>query len=310
MNRGRRREDIFLSKGDYNTFITVLQETAEMWNLKVSAYCLMSNHYHLLVHTPEGNLSRCMRNINGVYTQRFNRLHKLDGQLFRGRYKAVLVEADIHLLEVLRYIHRNPIQAGLVTKLDNYPWSSHHGFISRAKKWEWLQKDFLLSMLSEKKTNYRSAYLDFVSQGAPESIERFYSLKNLPSLLGSDKFKEWVKDKFNHLRFAKEIPDSRELAVSADNIILHVSDYFKVAKEQVADSKRGTENLPRDIAMYLIRHHTGETLAKVGRHFGVDNYSTVSSAVQRIKARKRKDRKVQNYLVEIERRLRKGQRQT
>ena len=92
MNRGRRRENIFTTSTDYHLFVDVMKETSEMFNLKVSAYCLMSNHYHLLVHTPDGNLSRCMRHINGVYTQRFNRTHKKDGQLFRGRFKAVLVD--------------------------------------------------------------------------------------------------------------------------------------------------------------------------------------------------------------------------
>ena len=164
MNRGRRREEIFLSRHDYDTFIKVLQETSEGWNLKISAYCLMSNHYHLLVHTPDGNISRCMRHINGVYTQRFNRHHKKDGQLFRGRYKAVLVDADSHLLEVLRYIHRNPLRAGIAKNLNAFTWSSHQAYISKAKKWEWLHKDFLLAMLSIKKSKWRTAYIDFVGQ--------------------------------------------------------------------------------------------------------------------------------------------------
>jgi putative transposase len=84
MNRGRQREKIFASSEDYEIFIVVLREAVEMWNLKVAAYCLMSSHYHLLLHTPDGNISRCMRHINGVYTQRYNRRHKKDGQLFRG----------------------------------------------------------------------------------------------------------------------------------------------------------------------------------------------------------------------------------
>lgn len=109
---------------------------------RLRPYCLMSNHYHLLVQTPEGNLCRCMRHINGIYTQRFNRRWKTEGQLFRGRYKAVLIEEDSHLLEVLRYIHRNPLRAGLINDLKYFPWSSHHGYLSTAKKWAWLHQDF------------------------------------------------------------------------------------------------------------------------------------------------------------------------
>lgn len=86
MNRGRRRENIYTTSTDYHLFVDVMKETAEMFHLKVSAYCLMSNHYHLLVHTPDGNLSRCMRHINGVYTQRYNRTHKKDGQALPGPF--------------------------------------------------------------------------------------------------------------------------------------------------------------------------------------------------------------------------------
>jgi len=92
MNRGRRSEKIYFNNSDRESFIKVLQESSELWNIRIAAYCLMSNHYHLLVQTPEGNLSCGMRYINGVYTQRFNRSHKKEGKLFRGRYKAVLVE--------------------------------------------------------------------------------------------------------------------------------------------------------------------------------------------------------------------------
>ena len=126
MNRGRRGERIFRSPKDYEVFIGLLQEAVELWDVRISAYCLMSNHYHLLIQTPQGNISRSMRHINGVYTQRYNRIHKCDGQLFRGRYKSILVEQDSYLLELVRYIHRNPVRAGMVEKLSEYLWSSHH----------------------------------------------------------------------------------------------------------------------------------------------------------------------------------------
>jgi len=307
MNRGRRREKIFLDSNDYQTFISLLQETDERWNIKIAAYCLMSNHYHLLVHTPVGNLSRCMRHINGIYTQRFNRCHNHDGQLFRGRYKAVLIDADNHLLEVLRYIHRNPLRAGLGKDLQDYSYSSHHGYMSTAKKWDWLKKDILLSMFSKNKTDQKTAYLDFVSLGEPKEIERFYSLTNLPSVLGSDPFKQWIKEKFKHLSDQDEIPRSRDLAPTADYIVSIVCEHFKVNKETLAVSKRGIENLPRDVAIYLVRFRSRETLAVVGQHFSISKYSTVSSVVERIKARKDKDKTLQKHLEQISTRLSKSQ---
>ena len=117
MNRGRRGEEIFSTSEDFATFIKLLQEGAEQWNIRISAYCLLSNHYHLLIQTPLGNLARFMRHINGVYTQRYNRIHKCDGQLFRGRYKAILVEEDRYLLELVRYIHHNPLMGGDVHEI-------------------------------------------------------------------------------------------------------------------------------------------------------------------------------------------------
>jgi putative transposase len=310
MNRGRRKENIFLSRHDYETFIKILQETSAAWNLKVSAYCLMPNHYHLLVQTPDGNISRCMRHINGVYTQRFNRHHGIDGQLFRGRYKAVLVDADSYLLEVLRYIHRNPLQAGIADTLHDFAWSSHHGYLSSAKKWKWLQKDTLLAMLSPIQSRRRSAYLNFVSAGAPAEIEQFYALKNLPSLLGADAFKEWVREKFDQIKFHREIPESRELSPAPEKIINAVCTYFKTDKLRLLTSRRGTENLPRDIAIYLVRRRCRETLATVGRHFAIHNYSTVSSAIERIEARKINDQSLQNHLKKLEIMLAKSQKQT
>ncbi len=310
MNRGRRREKIFLSHNDHEAFLKVLQETTEGWNLRISAYCLMPNHYHLLVQTPKGNLSRCMRHINGVYTQRFNRRHKTDGPLFRGRYKAVLISADSYLLEVLRYIHRNPLRAGLAKALEDFAWSSHPGYLSKAKKWEWLHKNFILSMFSAKKSGGNRGYLDFVTKAEPEEIERFYSLKKLPSLLGGDAFREWVQQSFQDLRFPGEIPESRILVPSPEEMIDRVCSHFKVNREKIFTSRRGTENVPRDVAIYLARRHCRETLATIGRYFGIAKYSTVSSAVERVRTKKDQDRSLRKLLEKIEKELYKGQRQT
>ncbi len=317
MNRGRRREKIFSSAEDYELFIAVLCEAVEMWNLQIAAYCLMPNHYHLLLHTPDGNISRCMRHINGVYTQRYNRLHKKDGQLFRGRYKAVVIGGDNYLLEVLRYIHRNPLKARLVKTLDDFKWSSHRGYTSRAKKWNWLYKDFMLSMFSEKAGRAQKAYLEFVSQKEPEEIDTFYAKKKLPSLLGSDDFKEWVKEKFADLRFHREIPESRFLAPEPEDIFDAVCRCFETTKGSLMKSRRGmmksrrgNRNPARDTAVYFLRKYSTETLAGVGSYFDIANYSTVSSIVDRVKNRKSNDKAFAKQLKKIEQMLEKGQRGT
>ena len=102
MNRGRRSESIFSDRHDYLMFIDLLIEASEIYNVNVAAYCLMKNHYHILLQTPDGNISRCMRHLNSVYTQRYNRRHGLDGQLFKGRFKSILVCNDSHLLQLVQ----------------------------------------------------------------------------------------------------------------------------------------------------------------------------------------------------------------
>ncbi|MBW1743346.1 MAG: transposase [Deltaproteobacteria bacterium] len=135
MNRGRRGETIFKEKKDCLAFTDFLKDIVDMCNTRIAAYCLMTSHYNILIQTPDANLSRCMRHINGVYTQRFNRAHASDGHLFRGRYKSILVDADSYFLELVRYIHRNQLEVGLVDRLDSYTWSSHKGYLSDVKKW-------------------------------------------------------------------------------------------------------------------------------------------------------------------------------
>ena len=310
MNRGRRREEIFTGPQDYQLFLEVLKEAAEIFHLHVAAYCLMPNHYHLLIHTPEGNVSRCMRHVNGVYTQRFNRRYKADGQLFRGRYKALLVDADSYLLELLRYIHRNPLQAGLVENLDEYEYSSHKAYISNVAKWSWLHKDYVLSMFSAKKRQAVKAYKEFVAQEEPQEIGDFFSLKNMPSIIGTKEFKEWVRDRFHDLGLNREISGSKVLAPDPDDIKAAVGAIYKVSKKTLEKSKRGFRNMPKDVAIYLVRRHSNETLANIGKYFNMVNYSSVSSAIERVKAMLSKDKSLRDQVAKIEKTLNKSQRQT
>jgi len=310
MNRGRRREEIFTSPGDYQLFREVLKETVEMHHLEVSAYCLMPNHYHLLVQTPEGNISRCMRHVNGVYTQRFNRRHGTDGQLFRGRYKAILVDDDNYLLEVLRYIHRNPVRAGMVKKTGDYNYSSHKAYISNAAKWNWLHKDYLLSMFSENNRQAVKAYKDLVAQVEPQEIEDFFSLKNSPSILGSQEFKDRIKKKFHDLQLRQEIPEAKILEPDPEEIKEAVCEFYQVTKDSLESSRRGFTNLPRDVAIYLVRRYRHETLSEIGHYFHMSNYSSVSSAVERVKRVLPNDKELSKQIKNIEKIIYKSQKQT
>ena len=203
MNRARRGQDLYPGSEDMDAFLDLLKETVAMFNLKVSSYCLMPTH-HLLVQTPDGNLARCMRHLNGIYTQRYNVLNKCDGTLFRGRFKSILVDADTYLLELVLYIHSNPLRAGIVKKPDRYVWSSRLGYLSDDQDWEWLHKEFVLGMVAKNRTVQIKKYRQFVEKQDAEQLLSFFEKTNLPSLLGSDKFVEWAKTIFFKGRIHKD----------------------------------------------------------------------------------------------------------
>jgi REP element-mobilizing transposase RayT len=307
MNRARRGQDLFVNETDYQHFIDLLQDTTDLFNVKVAAYCLMPTHYHLLLQTPDANLSRCMRHLNGVYTQKYNASHSCDGTLFRGRYKSILVDADNYLLQLVRYIHRNPLKAGLVKRLGQYVWSSHRGYLSKAKKWSWLYKHFVLHALTANKNRQIQVYKHFMAQEPDQDLGRALESKSLPSMLGSEKFISWIKDRFFKQKKDKQVPMSKQLAPDLDTIISEVIRYYKVKPTNLKTVRRGIENEPRDIAIYLIRSLRAEPLMRIGTYFGLTQYSSVSSAIIRIKAKLQKDKKFKGRLQDIKNNILKSQ---
>jgi REP element-mobilizing transposase RayT len=312
LNRGRRSERIFADRFDYIGFTDLLFDTSEQWNLRIAAYCLMPNHYHLLVQTPDANISRCMRHIDGVYTQRFNRRHECDGSLFRGRYKSILIEADSYLLTLVRYIHRNPLKAGLSDRLGGYRWSSHRGYLSRAEKWKWLHKDFVLSMLSNKKREQVKSYRQFISAEDDEvdEISKVLERKKWPSILGTASFIDKVKKRFFPEKASDEVPQSRELAPTPAQIKTAVCRHYRINNDELLISKRGVFNEPRNVAIYLTRRLRSDSLKQVGEQFRIKKYSSVSSVTERMKTVLAKDRNFRKGVESIALTLSKSQEQT
>lgn len=310
MNRGRRSEETFPEHKDYYRFIDLLIESCELWNIRISAYCLMPNHYHLLINTPDGNLSRCMRHINGVYTQRYNKAHGCDGQLFRGRFKSILVEGDPYVLQLVRYIHRNPLRANLTKNMDMYKWSSHIGYISKAKKWDWLYKDFILSMLTSDPTSQISAYKHFASMDESEELLGLLDSPKWPPFLGGKQFLDWVKNAFFENKREKEVPDSIHLAPDLLQIKAVVCDYYRIHESILQKTQRGVRNEPRDVVIYLARMLRKEGLQSIGKNFGLSNYSSVSTVVDRVKSKIDKDRKFRSQVEEIKHNIKISQPKT
>jgi REP element-mobilizing transposase RayT len=300
MNRGRSKVQIFCSREDYSAFIELLKDSSSLWKVRIAAYCLMSNHYHLLVQTPEANLSRCMRHINGLYTQYFNRTYKSDGQLFRGRYKSIVIDRDSYLLELVRYIHRNPLHAGLVKRLEDYSWSSHRAYISRGNEGNWMHKDFVLSMLEENKSKRRQAYIDFVKQEEPETLRALYEKKKLPLLLGAKDFIDDIRQKYYDKTIIKEMPQVKELFLDKAQIEKAVCRVYQIVAAELLKSQRGNYNEARNVAIYLMRKYAGASLKDIGSRFGMNSSSSVSSVIMRIKQAMDRNKKLRQRITATE----------
>ncbi|MEE8320939.1 MAG: transposase [Gammaproteobacteria bacterium] len=284
INRGRGRQLIFHGHDYYEAFLICLEEANRRFGLQVLCYCLMGNHYHLLLQTPQANLGRCMRHINGQYTQRYNRLKRTDGPLFRGRYKAILIDADSYLLQVSRYIHRNPIETKkpLVKRLEDYPWSSYRYCIRQAKAPEWLSLDAIRAATNSPRPY--QAYQAYVAKGTDEQTEQFYVRKALPGIWGGKQFIQNAYEKGEiesaeiSIRQAVERP-------SIGQVISQVAETFQCHETDIRVTARGKgmKNMARWVAMYLSQEVCGETLPNIAKEFNVGHYSTVSQTIRRLK---------------------------
>lgn len=164
MLRGNNGGEIFFSNTDRRQFYFLLSDALALFDCKIHAFCLMSNHVHLLMEVNEEPLSHFMQNVNARYTQWINRRLGRVGHLFQGRYKAFLVGVDSYFLEVVRYIHLNPVRAGLVSSPERYVWSSHNAYLGNEKN-EWLTTHQALSCFSSVSATARLEYADFVCEG-------------------------------------------------------------------------------------------------------------------------------------------------
>jgi hypothetical protein len=281
-----------------------------MWNVRIAAFCLMPNHYHMLVQTPEANISRSMRHLNGVYTQRYNRRHHCDGQLFRGRYKSILIDTDSYLLQAVRYIHRNPLKAGLVQNIDDYKWSSHKGFVSVARKWDWLHKNHILSLLSKNRKAWIRNYRKWVAVETEDEVSQAVSRAKWPVCLGPQPFIDRIKETYGAGKLDREVQSSRELMPDTEMIIEFVSRHYNVSQSEIFKSRRGQTNQARNTAIYLTRKLRKETLKEVAVQFKIQNERTVRSVVERMRTQLAKDRRLVREIENIIEIIQKGQKST
>ena len=263
-SRGDRREAIYEDDADRHLFLSLLNQVCEGHNWLCHAYCLMGNHYHILIETPDANLSKGMRQLNGMYTQKFNQKHGRVGHVFQGRYKAILVEKQAYLLELARYIVLNPVRAGMVRKAKDWPWSSYRATVGQSASPSCLTTDWLLAAFGERKGEAIERYRRFVRAGKGQSSP--WLLLHNQVYLGSEAFVEKAQAHIDREKELSEIPASQRRPMPRP------LDYYE------------QHNPTRNYAIIEAYRSGGYTLKQIGDHFGL-HYSTVSGIVRNHKSK-------------------------
>lgn len=265
--RGDRREPIYDDDEDRRAYLDILGEVVEDFNWICHAYCLMGNHYHLVVETPDGNLSKGMRQLNGLYTQYSNRRHKRVGHLFQGRYKAILVDKDAYLLELSRYVVLNPVRARMVKRPNQWPWSSYHAMVGAQNPPKWLIVDALLVQFARSRAVARRRYERFVAEGI--GAQSLWNDLRGQIYLGDERFVERMQAKLEKEAQDINIP--------------------RAQRRRPASPLARIESEHRDRNQAAVAAHaTGDySYQRIAEHFGI-HFTTVGRIVRTARKSRRK----------------------
>jgi len=272
-SRGNGRQDIYVDDKDRQAFLEILGDVVKRFNWTCHAYCLMSNHFHLLIETPDANLSRGMRHLNGVYTQRFNRYHERVGHVLQGRFKSILVEKESHLLELARYVVLNPVRAKMVRSSRDWPWSSYRATAGQQEPLPFLKTDWILAQFGNERKHATASYRKFVKQGREVGV--WDELRG-GILLGSGGFVEEMSPLLRDSALQREIPRHERL-ISRPSL----GDLFAEGKTKAIRNER----------IYEATRIYEYTLSELQDYLGL-HYSTISRIAMRVEDKKRSKDKI------------------
>ncbi len=292
--RGNARDKIFFANTDRYRFYTFLQQGAERYRFRIHAFCLMTNHMHLALQVGDIPLSHIMQGLVGRYTRWINWRKSRSGHLFQGRYKAVLVDADAYLCELVRYIHLNPVRAKMVDGPGEYPWSSHRAYCGN-ETIPWLTTEFALGCMSENTSNARQKFSEFVAAGIAEGYRHEFhgGSKTDSRLLGDDTFAEKVLDEAERKQ-GRRVPVEKFLEVICAHCGLQ-------SLQELAERDRKASKA-RGMAARLAFEAGACSLSDLARTTGRD-VSTLSSAAARIYAREKKERQFAEQVATLTRQI-------
>jgi REP element-mobilizing transposase RayT len=289
-SRGNERKPIFYDGGDRTRFLHYLNSATERYSAVIHTYCLMKNHYHILLETPEGNLSRIMLHINGAYTAFFNKKWDRAGHLFQGRYKSIVVDSDSYLFELSRYIHLNPLRAGLTSNPFRYRWSSLGAYTGQRAVLEWLNTGGVLSPFGKTRTDQWRGYTAFIREAINRKSVNPLEKTVASTILGNQAFVDKIKKQVLRNRTVeREIPSLRELRdrPDLDSIIRKTNLVFS------SDSVEA-----RRAALFFCHRYSGEQLKAIASCFGIGE-SAVSQASRRFAARLQTDRRLGKIVNDV-----------
>ena len=268
-SRGNAKQAIFIDDEDRGRFLDVLSIVVERFNWLCHAYCLMKNHYHLVIETPKGNLSKGMRELNGVYTQGFNQRYRRVGHLFQGRYKAIIVEKDNHLLSLCRYVVLNPVRVGLIKRPEQWRWSSYRATIGLVKRSSFLTDDWILLQFDGRKRIAMGKYRRFVMEGIDKESP-WETLKG-QIFYGTDEFIKQLSGLLDGKGNIKEVPRLQRYVARPS-----LRELFK--------GKKGKERKAEDKTIHAAYVRYGYTMKEIAEHLGF-HYATISRAIKRVERR-------------------------
>ena len=293
--RGNEKRAIFEDEKDFVKLRDILKEYSGRFGVNLYCYVLMNNHYHLLIETPGANLTAFMHNVQSHYTNYFNRRHNRVGHLFQGRYKALIVDRDSYLLELSRYIHLNPVRAGLAAGPEEWRWSSYGACVTTGHPdAEWLACGGILKYFGRSKKTAANKYRDFVREkiGEEETADPFDGV-TAQLILGPEKFVKKIRKLLEAGRggIDANIVAGRELTMwteqEAQKAVARVAEMFSVEEKDIL-KKGGHGNRARDTAIVVFHRHSRWRVSEIGALFGISG-STVSKTVERHEKISKKD---------------------
>ncbi len=290
-SRGNERKPIFKSLADKEKFLIYLESATRRYDAIIHVYCLMGNHYHLLLETPSGNLSQIMRHINGAYTTYFNTKRQRAGHLLQGRFKAILIDMDEYSTELSRYIHLNPIRAKMVDKLQDYRWSSYLDYIGNRKPPAWLERDFILGYFGKRPSIAEKNYRGFIDAKLGKKYKSPLTEVVGSTVLGSADFVKEIKERFiEGKKASRDLPALKALCSKPA-----IEDIIKAVESAFIQQPA----LVKNVSLFLCHRHTASNLKQIGRHFNVGE-SAVSQASRRIRMKIKRDKKLKKRIKRVE----------